>query len=275
MFGGRNAVTTSGLTWGYYGGRWGGAVVPNGTLTLAANETNRIILHRATGAIELDDSSDLWDDEGTYAHLYEVETNDDGVTGYADHRAGPDGLYQIAAGHEATAGRHSVPIVACAMTPSYTGGCSSLTTIASASNQPDIQYLAFDPATEEYAQFSIPMPKSWNAGAVTAQFIWSHASTTTNFGVVWGIQAVAVGNDDAIAASYGTAQTVTDTGGTTNDLYRSGETANIGVAGSPADEDVVFFRVFRKAADGSDTLAIDARLHAVVLYVMTLAETDA
>ena len=47
------------------------------------------------------------------------------------------------------------------------------------------------------------------------------------------------------------------------------------VAGTPAAEDAVFFRVFRKAADAADTMAIDARLHGIVIYLTTDADTDA
>lgn len=174
-----------------------------------------------------------------------------------------------------SAGRHAIPIMAAAMTPSATGGCAALATIASAANQPDITTLDFDATTQEYAQFAVPMPKSWNEGTVTFKPIWSHAATTTNFGVVWDLQAVAVSNDDAIAVAYGTAQTSTDTGGTTDDLYHGPESSAITVAGTPAAEDVVFFRLSRVTGNGSDTMAIDARLHGIVLYVTTDAETDA
>lgn len=169
----------------------------------------------------------------------------------------------------------TIPVMAAAMRPSVSGGCASLAAVASAANQPDIISLDFDATTEEYAQFSIPMPKGWDEGTLTAQFIWSHAATATNFGVVWGIQAVAMGDDDAIAAAYGTAQTVTDTGGTTNDIYMTAKTSAITVAGTPQAEDIVHFRVYRKSADGSDTMTIDARLHAVRLFAAINTLDDA
>lgn len=178
-------------------------------------------------------------------------------------------------GGTSTAGRHAIPIMAAAMRPSTAGGCAALATIASAANQPDISTLDFDASTQEYAQFAIPMPKSWNEGTVTFKPIWSHAATTTNFGVVWNLQGLAVSNDDPIAQAYGTAQTSTDTGGTTDDLYTGPESSAITIAGSPAAEDVVFFRISRVTGDGSDTMAIDARLHGIILYVTTDAETDA
>jgi hypothetical protein len=173
------------------------------------------------------------------------------------------------------AGKHMIPVMAGAMSPSVTGGCATLTAIASAANQPDIRTLDFDATTEEYAQFALPMPQSWDEGTITFEVLWSHAATATNFGTVWGLQGVAVSNDDAIAVAYGTAQTVTDTGGTTNDLYSSPESAAITIAGTPTAGDTVFFRLYRKAADASDTMTIDARLHAIRLYFTSNSETDA
>lgn len=174
-----------------------------------------------------------------------------------------------------TSGKHAIPFMAGAIAPSVTGGCAALASIASAANQPDIVTLDFDASTEEYAQFALPMPKSWNESTITAQFRWSHAATTTNFGVVWGIQAVGVSDDDTIAVNFGTAQTVTDTGGTTNDLYHSAETSAVTIGGTPAEGDTVFFRVYRKSGDASDTMTIDARLHSVVIFVTTNADNDA
>lgn len=119
------------------------------------------------------------------------------------------------------------------------------------------------------------MPKSWDEGTVTFVPIWSHAATTTNFGVYWTLQAVAVSDDDPIAVAYGTLQSSTDTGGTTNDLYRGPESSAITVAGTPQNNDTVFFRISRDPTNGSDTLAIDARLHGIVVFITTATETDA
>lgn len=189
--------------------------------------------------------------------------------------AGSDTLTIASSGAGATAGKHAMWIAAGSITPSFTGGCAPLSTIASAANQPDIQTLDFDPSTQEYAQFSIRMPKSWNEGTVTFSPVWSHAATTTNFGVVWDLQGYAASDDDAIATAFGTAQTSTDTGGTTNDVYTGPESSAITIAGTPAAEDYVFFRLSRVTGNGSDTMAIDARLHGITLYITTDAENDA
>jgi hypothetical protein len=87
--------------------------------------------------------------------------------------------------------------------------------------------------------------------------------------------AMALSNDDALDTAFGTAQSSTDTGGTTDDLYQGPECSAITIAGTPAEGDVVFFRVARNPASGSDTLAVDARLHGVVLVMTTNAANDA
>ena len=272
VYGKRHAATT-GLTWAYYGGRWGGTSIANGTVSLTGSNTNYLVVARGTGVLSASTAATNWNDTSNYARVYKLTTGASSVTATEDHRAGPNGVHGTLGA--STAGRHSIPIMAAAMTPSTTGGCAALATIATSANPPDVQSLNFDAATAEYAQFAIPMPKRWDEGTVTAKFIWSHAATTTNFDVVWGLQAVATSNDDAIAAAYGTAQTATDTGGTTNDLYVSPETSAITIAGSPAAEDVVHFRVYRDATVGGDTMAIDARLHGIVLYITTNADNDA
>lgn len=172
-------------------------------------------------------------------------------------------------------GVHAVWIAAGSMSPSASGGCAALATIASAANQPDIQTLDFDASTQEYAQFSLRMPESWDEGTITFKPVWSHAATVTNFGVVWDCQAVAISDDDAIAVNFGTPQTSTDTGGTTNDVYIGPTSSAITVGGTPQPGDLVCFRVSRVTGNGSDTMAVDARLHGVVIFLSTNTPLDA
>jgi hypothetical protein len=109
---------------------------------------------------------------------------------------------------------------------------------------------------------------------MNAQFVWSHDTTTTNFGVVWGIEAVAFNDGDAFDTAFGTAVTVADTGGTTDAIYRSAEATGLTVAGTPAAEEYVVFRVKRVVSDGSDNMAVDARLHGVKLHYIIDAARD-
>jgi hypothetical protein len=170
-------------------------------------------------------------------------------------------------------GKQTIWIPASGMTSRTTNGAAS-GTVETTTNKIMFKTLDFDTTTQEFAQFAIQMPKSWNEGTVIAQFIWSHAATTVNFGVVWAIEAVAFNDDDAGDAAFGTAQQIADTGGTTNDIYRTSETPAITIAGSPTAEEWVVFQIKRVPSDGSDTMAIDARLHGVKLHYTTDAGSD-
>jgi len=173
-----------------------------------------------------------------------------------------------------TAGLNTAWVPAAAMVSRTTNGAAS-GSVEMTTNKNMFRTLDFDTATVEYAQFGIQMPKSWNEGTVTAAFVWSHAATTTNFSVAWSLQGVATGDGDAGDAAFGTAITVTDTGGTTNTVYITAATAAITIGGTPQPNDYVMFQVARQVADGGDTMAIDARLHGVQLYYTTNAATDA
>lgn len=200
-----------------------------------------------------------------------IKNLDDG----ADWQCNDAGVWSQKAGTGTSAGRHMIPVMAAGMSPKQAAGCAALAYFAGASGQPDVPFLAFDPSTEEHAQFAIPMPKSWNEGTVTFKPIWKHTATATNFGVCWKLRALAVSDDDTLVASFGTEQSSVDTGGTTNDHYVGPESSAITIAGSPATEDLVMFDLYRDPADAGDTLAVDAQLLGIRLYYTTDAETDA
>jgi hypothetical protein len=171
-------------------------------------------------------------------------------------------------------GKHSIPVPAAAMISATTNGAAA-GRVETTTNKVMLASLDFDPSTAETAQFSIPMPKAWNEGTVTFRAIWRHGATTTNYGVAWGLSAMAVSDDDPLDVAFGTEVIVTDTGGTTNDLYTSAESAALTVAGTPAASDVVFFKVRRVVADAADTLAIDASLLHLAVFITTDAGNDA
>lgn len=170
-----------------------------------------------------------------------------------------------------TQGKHLVPIMAGAMTSRTTNGPSAGTS-ESATNKVMTLTLDYDASTAEYAQFMVPMPKSWDEGTITAQFVWT-AGNTGN--VVWGIQGIALSDDDAVDTAFGTAQTVTDGVTAAGDIMISGATAAVTIGGSPAQDDLVVFQVYRDAANGSDTCAVDAKLIAVRLFMTLDAGNDA
>ncbi len=191
----------------------------------------------------------------------------------------PTGLVKADVGlgsvdNTAVLGKQAIWIPAGAMATRTTNGAAA-GTVELATNKQMLKTLDFDTSTQEFAQFWLAIPKQWDEGTVTFRPVWSHAATSTNFGAVFQLQGVAISDDDAADASFGTAQTSTDTGGTTNDIYVGPESSAITIAGTPAAEDVVCFQVARAPSDGSDTLAVDARLHGIILYITTDAGTDA
>ena len=87
--GGRHASTTSGLTWGYYGGmvNTGGSPIAweridNGTLLLTGNATNYVELDPSTGVV----SKNTVGFTSGSCPLYIVTTNASVVTNYLDYR---------------------------------------------------------------------------------------------------------------------------------------------------------------------------------------------
>lgn len=167
--------------------------------------------------------------------------------------------------------QQTIFIPASAMTPRTTNGPASATD-ESTSNKRMASTLDFNASTAQYAQFQIGMPKSWDLGTITAQFIWRGPGGTGN--VIWGCQGVASSDDDPWDATFGTAQTVTDGVTATTDQMTSAATAAITIGGTPAAGDLVTFQVYRDAANVSDTLASDAKLVGVRLIYSTNARDD-
>jgi len=130
----------------------------------------------------------------------------------------------------------------------------------------------FDAASDEKTQFTVAFPKSWNLGTVGVQFFWTANATTGD--IIWAAEAVAVSDDDALDATFGTAATTTDTmKGTAYDLAVS-SAATVTIGGTPAAADLVAFRVYRDANAGGDTLSVDGLLLGVKITYTTDAAND-
>jgi hypothetical protein len=193
-----------------------------------------------------------------------------------------DLLYVVRAGQEYGAvgsdllneGKQTVFIPAAAMRPTVSNGCSALTDVETTAGRPDMTVLDFDASSDEHAQFQIPFPKSWNLSTVTFQVFWTSTAADTD-GVAWGLQGVAVSDNDTIDVAYGTAVVVTDDAqGTAEDMYVTAESSAVTIAGTPADDDMIFFRFFRDVSDGNDDMTEDARLIGIKLFFTTDAEND-
>ena len=125
--------------------------------------------------------------------------------------------------------------------------------------------LDFDKDSDEHAQFVIAFPNAWNLGTITFQAFWSGTANTG--GVSWGLQGVACGDNDTIDVAYGTAVVVDDTEqGAVEEVNVSAESGAVTIAGSPADAQLCYFRIFRDVSDANDDSSGDARLHGIKLF---------
>lgn len=173
--------------------------------------------------------------------------------------------------YEDVIGVQDLYIPASAMWPRSTSGCAALAKSELATSLLNIQTLDFDQTTQEFAQFTIVLPRKYNNGTVTAVVYWTAAAGSGD--VQWGISGGAYSNDDALTVALGTAQTVDDTFIATNDLHITSATSAITLAGTPADADFLGFQISRNP--GSDTLSGDAKLLGVSIRITTDAGKDA
>ncbi len=203
-----------------------------------------------------------------------VDTDDDRAV---VHDGSTAGGIPLAKESETPIGQQTIWVPAGAMVPTTTAG-AEYTETELATNDIMVAAMHFDTASDEKAQFGIQMPKGWDEGTIVAQVVWSHPSTTTNFDVTFALRAVAFANDDAGDAAFGTAVTMKDTGGTTDDIYISPESAAMTIAGTPGAEEYVVFELFRDVdgagTAGDDDLAVDARVHGVKIHYTLDAATD-
>ena len=172
------------------------------------------------------------------------------------------------------AGKETIWVPSSAMYGATTNGADAQQ-VETTATRPDMKVLDFDAGTDEFAQFSVAMPKSWNEGTLTYQVYWSPGSTNTG-DCIFGLQAVACADNDTIDVAYGTAVNVTDAGiGTVEDQQISSESGAVTVAGSPAAGELTYFQLFRDANAGGDTFSADARVLGVKIFFTTDAANDA
>lgn len=166
-------------------------------------------------------------------------------------------------------GKQMIPVPASAMTARPTNG-AQFVTIESTTNLTVFNAWNFDATTQEYVQFSWPMPTSWDRGTITFKPMWRHATSSgASFGVVMGLQAVAINDGGAGDVAFGTIQTVTDAGGTAGSIYIGSESAAITVAGSTLSGSLVLFQLTRNTTYAGNTLPVDASLVSLELYITT------
>jgi hypothetical protein len=159
------------------------------------------------------------------------------------------------------------------MSPTVTSGCSNLTVVETTAGRPDMVVLDFDSSSDEHAQFNIAFPKAWNGGTVTFQLFWT--STASDTGTVgFQLQGVAASDNTTIDVAYGQGQLCADAAqGAAEELYVSPVSSAITIAGSPGDNELVFFQLFRDVSQ--DAMEEDCRILGIKIFYTTDALNDA
>ena len=170
------------------------------------------------------------------------------------------------------AGKETIWIPAVAMYPNTTNGCAALAQVE-LSNGPEIKTLDFDKDSDEFAQFAVAFPKSWNEGTVTFQAFFTADSTNTGT-TAWGLSGVSLADNDSCNTAFGTQVVATAKAhsGTANDLNVTAESGAVTIAGSPSTDEQVFFQISRDVS--ADDLTADSKLLGIKLFFTTDAKND-
>ena len=226
-----------------------------GTLTVTTGGASDLVLSTNSGT-----------DSGTI-------TITDAADGNINIAPNGNGVAQVGGSAIKVAGKETIWVPAVAMYPNTTNGAEGPNQ-TELGNGPELKTLDFDKDSDEFAQFAVAFPKSWNEGTVTFQAFFT--ANTTNTGTTsWALQGVALGDNGDLNTAFGTAvaPTAKAMSGTANDLAVTAESGAVTIAGSPSTDEYVFFQISRDVS--ADDLTADAKLLGVKLFFTTDAANDA
>ncbi len=170
------------------------------------------------------------------------------------------------------AGLETIYVPAAGMYPETTNGCADLEQVE-LSNGPELKCLDFAADADDFAQFQVIFPKSWNEGTVTFQAFFTVTGTNTGT-VAWGLAARSFADSTDINTAFGTQVVATAKAhsGTSNDLDVAAVSGAVTIAGAAAD----CLTIFQIARDVSaDTQTGAARLLGIKLLFTTDDSNDA
>ena len=169
-------------------------------------------------------------------------------------------------------GQHTIWVPAGAMEPAVTTAAATSNAVEIGTSLFAARTMDFATGADDFCYFGIQMPKSWDAGALICQFVWSATGTTANT-VLWAIAATSLGNDEVLTTAFPSPTSpAADTNSTTADDLMISAEVSVTVSSSPTAEDYVIFEVSRDVS--GDDLAEDARLHGIKIHYTIDAGSD-
>ena len=142
----------------------------------------------------------------------------------------------------------------------YVAGTAGWAEMVTGAHQTTDYELKFDPSTLESAEVRLQAPRNYGGGNITVRIQW-HANATTG-AVVWNWVSYNTAPGTVFDSVSQTSTATTTTDATANDLN---ETVITWSSSLPAAGDHLELRLTRNASNGSDTLAVDAEVHQVIV----------
>ena len=169
-------------------------------------------------------------------------------------------------------GLETIYVPAAAMYPNSTAGCADLEQVE-LSNGPELKCLDFAADADDFAQFTVAFPKSWNEGTVTFQAFFTVTGTNTGT-VAWGLSGVSFADNGDINTAFGTnvVATAKAHSGTSNDMDVTAVSGAVTITAAAVDTQT-YFQVMRDVS--ADTQTGAARLLGIKLFFTTDAANDA
>ncbi len=203
--------------------------------------------------------------------LYEDETGDPSAY-FEGNNVNFSAVPTITDGALKSAGRETIWVPANAMYGNSTNGAE--TAQVELGNGPELKTLDFDKDSDEFAQFAISFPKSWNEGTVSFKAYFTGNSTNTG-NVAFKLAGVGLADGELTNIAFGTAVQAEAKAhsGVAYNLNITRESGAITIAGTPVAEEYVFFEISRDVSE--DNFSADALLLGIKLFFTTNAGNDA
>jgi hypothetical protein len=178
--------------------------------------------------------------------------------------AGANPMWDTPAGGPGGGGYKTIWVPANTMVPSATSGATPSTN-EWATNHVNRDVLIFTSSAKTYAEFNVVLDEGWNLSTIKIKFFWTYIGVPSSTVVEWGVDARALNSGDAIDQAFGTAQVIAQTRVAANTEHITSATPALTVAGTPAVDSSINFRVYRNIGGANDNLGIDAWLSGVLI----------